>query len=157
MKTLFTKLEKLLEKIGGGLRSPLLLALRLYWGFSFFQTGHGKFVNFDRTVKFFTSLHLPAPTLNVCMAAGTEMVGGILLLAGLFSRFITVPLMFCMAVAYATAEKEALHAIFSDPDKFVSADPFLFLLTAVIVFSFGPGFFSLDRIFFGKEAAGSVR
>ena len=157
MITVLKKGESCLETVGSWLKSKLLLALRLYWGYSFFQTGMGKFHNFDRTVKFFTSLHLPLPVLNVYLAAGTETIGGILLFVGLFSRWISLPLMFCMGVAYATAEREALHAIFSDPDKFVSADPFLFLLTAVIVFTFGPGFFSLDRLFFGKAAAGSVK
>jgi putative oxidoreductase len=157
MITLLKKVEGGLEWIGSNLKSVLLLALRLYWGYSFFQTGMGKFHNFDRTVKFFTSLHIPLPTLNVYMAAGTEMIGGILLFVGLFSRWISIPLMFCMGVAYATAERDALHALFSDPDKFVSADPFLFLLTPVIVFTFGAGFFSLDRLFFGKNAAGSVK
>jgi len=49
-----------------------------------------------------------------------------------------------MLVAYFTADREALSSIFSDPDKFLGADPFLFLLTAIIVLAFGPGVFSLD-------------
>jgi hypothetical protein len=36
--------------------------------------------------------------------------------------------------------------IFSDPDKFVKADPFPFLLTALIVLVFGPGLFSIDAL-----------
>jgi hypothetical protein len=34
----------------------------------------------------------------------------------------------------------------SDPDKFVKADPFPFLLTALIVFVYGPGRFSVDAL-----------
>ncbi len=49
-----------------------------------------------------------------------------------------------MIIAYATAEADAVKQIFSDPDKFVSATPFLFLLACVIVLVFGPGVFSLD-------------
>jgi putative oxidoreductase len=36
--------------------------------------------------------------------------------------------------------------MFSDPDKFVQAAPFPFLLTALIVLAFGPGLFSVDAL-----------
>jgi putative oxidoreductase len=80
------------------------------------------------------------------MDGSTECLGGLLLLLGLYSRFASVALIGVMCVAYATAESEALHAIFSDPDKFVSADPFLFLYASVLVFAFGPGKFSIDAL-----------
>ena len=64
-----------------------------------------------------------------------------------------MPLIFTIIVAYATADREALMAITSDPDKFVSAAPFLFLLASVIVLAFGPGKFSLDAWFFRKTDA----
>jgi hypothetical protein len=51
-----------------------------------------------------------------------------------------------MSVAYLTADFEAVSNIFSDPDKFVKADPFPFLLTALIVLVFGPGRFSVDAL-----------
>ena len=51
-----------------------------------------------------------------------------------------------MIVAYATTEQDALKALFSDPDKFVTATPFEFLFAAVIVLVFGPGKFSLDYL-----------
>jgi hypothetical protein len=40
----------------------------------------------------------------------------------------------------------AVSGMFSDPDKFVKADPFPFLLTALIVFVFGSGRFSVDAL-----------
>lgn len=40
--------------------------------------------------------------------------------------------------------------IFSNPDKFLAADEFLFLLVVVLVFVFGPGKLSLDRLFARK-------
>ena len=131
-------------KIISCLQSPLLLAMRLYWGWQFFQTGKGKLMNLDRTTGFFESLHIPMPHLNAVVAGSTECFGGLLLLLGLGSRVLTIPLIFTMCIAYATAETEALHSIFSDPDKFVSAAPFEFMLTAIIVLVFGPGKFSLD-------------
>ena len=128
------------------LQSPFLLIIRLYWGWQFFGTGKGKLMNLDKTAAFFTSLNIPAPKLNAIMAGSTECIGGLLLLLGLGSRIATVPLIFTMAIAYLTAESDAAHAIFSNPDKFVTATPFLFLLTCVIVLIFGPGCFSLDAV-----------
>jgi putative oxidoreductase len=127
-------------------QSPFLFIIRLYWGWQFFLTGRGKLMNLDNTAKFFASLNIPAPKLNAIMAGSTECVGGLLLLIGLGSRIVTVPLIFTMIIAYLTADSEAAHAIFSNPDKFVTAAPFLFLLTCVIVLIFGPGCLSLDAI-----------
>ncbi len=39
------------------------------------------------------------PQLNVYLAGGTECIGGILLLLGLGSRFISIPLIFTMIIA----------------------------------------------------------
>jgi len=49
-------------------------------------------------------------------------------------------------MAYSTADKEALHSIFSDPDKFTAAAPYVFLIASLLVFLFGPGIFSLDAL-----------
>lgn len=129
-----------------GLQSVFLLIIRLHWGWQFFQTGMGKLENITKITGFFQSLGIPFPTLNAYLAGSTECFGGLCLLLGLGSRLITIPLIFTMIVAYATAEREALFSIFSDPDKFTGADPFLFMLAAIIVFLFGPGFFSVDRL-----------
>jgi putative oxidoreductase len=126
------------------LQSPLLLAMRLYWGWQFFQIGKGKLTNLDVPTKFFESLHIPHPHLNAIMAGCTECFGGLFLLLGLGSRVLTIPLIFTMCVAYLTADSDKVKNIFSDPDSFVSAAEFQFMLTAIIVLIFGPGKFSLD-------------
>ena len=150
------KLRPLLDtfdRLASYLQSPLLLVIRLYWGFSFARTGWGKLMHLDKTAEFFASLNLPMPKLNAIAAGSVECFGGALLLLGLFARPVAVPLIFTMVVAYVTADNEALHAIFSDTDKFVSAAPFLFLLAALIVLVFGPGKVSLDALLFKKPAA----
>lgn len=140
----WTQLDALLAAIGATLQPVLLLLIRLWWGWSFFLTGKGKLLNLEKTTAFFTELGLPWPQLNAIAAGSVECFGGLLLLAGLFARPVSVPLAFTMLVAYATADREALQAIFSDPDKFTSAAPFLFLFAALIVLAFGPGRFSVD-------------
>jgi putative oxidoreductase len=139
-------LESASASVGQFLQAPLLLVIRLYWGWSFAQTGWGKLMNLERTTKFFASLDLPAPKLNAIAAGSTELIGGVLLALGLFTRFASPALMVVMIVAYITADREALIAIFSDGDKFTSAAPFLFLFAALIVFAFGPGKLSLDAL-----------
>ena len=46
------------------LRSPLLLVVRLYWGFQMMQTGWGKLHNLAKVTAFFTSLGIPLPAVN---------------------------------------------------------------------------------------------
>ncbi|HEX3716674.1 MAG TPA: DoxX family protein [Verrucomicrobiae bacterium] len=142
--SLFARFYGLLVRAAKLLQSPVLLALRLYWGWQFFVTGRGHLENLGKTTDFFQSLHIPLPRFNACLAGGTECVGGLLLLVGLGSRLISIPLIFTMIIAYVTAESDSLKQIFSDPDKFVSATPFLFMLACVIILAFGPGVFSLD-------------
>ena len=144
--------DSLLASLGRVLQSPLLLVIRLFWGWQFFQTGKGKLMNLEKTTAFFTSLDLPAPKLNAIAAGSVECFGGLLLMAGLLTRFVSPALIFTMAVAYLTADSEAVRAIFSDPDKFTGATPFLFLAASVIVFVFGPGKISADTVLFKKSA-----
>jgi putative oxidoreductase len=70
----------------------------------------------------------------------------LLLIIGLASRPLSLLIVISMTVAYLAADFQAVSSIFSDPDKFVKADPFPFLLTALIVLVFGPGLFSIDAL-----------
>lgn len=124
----------------------LLLIVRLYWGYQFFLAGRGKLLNIERTAGFFESLNIPLPLANAYLAGATECFGGLLLLLGCASRVTTIPLIFTMLVAYATAHAQELRSLFSHPDAFVTAPPFLFLLAATLVLVFGPGRFSIDGL-----------
>ena len=128
------------------LQSPLLFLVRLYWGWQFFQTGKGKLMNLSKVTQFFESLGIPFPHAQATLDGATELFGGLLLLVGLASRLISIPLMILLTVAYLTADIDRVRVIFSDPDKFVTADEFLFLFAVVIVFIFGPGALSLDAL-----------
>ncbi len=149
----FRSLLARFDAVASGLQSPLLLIIRLYWGLSFAQTGWGKLMHLDKTAGFFASIDIPLPKLNAIAAGSTEFFGGLLLALGLFARPVAGPLVLTMIVAYATADREAVQAIFSEPDKFVTAAPFLFLLASLIVLVFGPGRFSFDALLFHKNNA----
>lgn len=145
------KVHHLLVKIGTILQTPALLLIRGYWGWQFILTGHGKWTTIDKVARFFASLNIPAPKLNAMLVASTEVVGGALLILGLCSRFASAALIVLLSVAFYTADHEAVHAIFTNPDKFFAADPFLFLYASVIIFCFGPGWLALDTWLFRKK------
>jgi putative oxidoreductase len=126
------------------LQSVMLLVVRLYWGLQFAQTGWGKLHNLAKITAFFASLNIPFPGLSAPLVSALEFVGGILLMLGLFSRPIAFLLACNMFVAYWTADREALSAIFSDPGKFYAADPYTFLFASLMVLIFGAGFFAID-------------
>ena len=149
------RLHALFVTAASKLQSPLLLALRLFIGWQFFITGKGKLENLAKITEFFRDLGIPWPGFNAVLAGSTECFGGLLLLVGLASRLVSVPLAFTMCVAYLTADRDALFAIFSDPDKFLGSTPLPYLATALIVLAFGPGVFSLDWLLAKKFSAKS--
>lgn len=128
------------------LQSPMLLAVRLYWGFQFAQTGWGKLHNLSKITGFFASLNIPFPGLSAPAVSLLEFLGGILLMIGLFSRPIAFLLTCNMFVAYWTADREALTSVFSDPGKFYVADPYTFLFASVMVLIFGSGLLAVDSV-----------
>ena len=149
MKTLLTRLHRLHDQFFGYvayLKSPFLLFVRLYWGLQLARNGWGKLHHLADVTDFFTSLHLPAPAATAVFISCLEFFGGILLALGLFSRIIALMMTVNLIVAYITPDTEALRAIFSDPDKFMAAAPFTFLIASLIVLIFGPGLFCLDEL-----------
>ena len=137
---------ELLVTAANFLQSPLLLALRVYFFWQLFDTGKGKLSNIGKVSEWFASLGIPLPTLNAYFIDSLECFGSSLLIIGLASRPLSLLIVISMTVAYLVADFEAVSNIFSDPDKFVKADPFPFLLTALIVLVFGPGLFSIDAL-----------
>ena len=131
----------------------LLFLLRLYFGYGFFKAGLGKLQNLETTADYFAGLDIPLPTLNAYLAGATECIGGLLLLLGVASRVVTIPLIFTMLVAYLTQHIDELRPLWTlkddgsyNPATFFKAAPFPYLLTALIVLLFGPGAFSIDGL-----------
>ena len=141
-RTLHRRLVNLLNY----LQSPFLLFVRVYWGWQFWQSGWGKLQDISKPIGFFTDLGIPFPVFNAWFVALLEAGGGILLILGLASRLISIPLVIDMVVAYITADREALKSIFTEPDKFYAAAPYTFLFASLLILIFGPGAFSLDYL-----------
>jgi putative oxidoreductase len=151
IRKIFDKYNAVFERVQTVAQDVFLLGVRISWGYGFFLAGKGKFENFERTTVFFNSLGIPFPELNVILAASTELLGGLLLLIGLGSRFVPIPLIFTMVVAYPTAHKNELLSLWSEKSTFTEAEPFLYLLAALIVLCFGAGRVSVDFLLFKKK------
>jgi putative oxidoreductase len=126
------------------LQSPFLLVVRLYWGWQLAQSGWGKLHHLSNVTEYFGTLGLPMPTQMAVIIACLEFFGGIFLAVGLASRITGLVLTVNLIMAYVIGDREALLSFFSDPDKFMAAAPFIFLLVSLIVLIFGPGKVSLD-------------
>lgn len=86
------------------------LALRLFLAPVFWMAGLSKLHSFDSTVEWFGNsdwgLGLPLPWLMAFLATATELVGALLLILGLFTRAIALPLIITMLVAITSVHWE---------------------------------------------------
>jgi len=122
VSTYINTYQLFLEKLKTFDGLPALL-LRLYLAPIFIMAGYGKMQFTDPQVtglaNFFTSpdivawfgnaqwgLGLPFPTLLANMATWVEFFGGWLLLIGLFTRLLSIPLMFTMVIAATTVHAD---------------------------------------------------
>jgi putative oxidoreductase len=120
---------------------PPLLA-RITVGWVFLQAGFGKIGNLGNVTGFFASLGIPAPAFNAALVAWVECLGGLLLILGLGTRLVSIPLSIIMIVALCTAQAEnitGLGALFGISD-------YLYLLLLVWLLIAGPGRVALDTL-----------
>jgi putative oxidoreductase len=110
------------------LQSPLLLAIRLYWGWQFAQDGWGKLTHLQRVTDFFNSLNLPMPGQTALLVSLVEFVGGILFAAGVASRLVSLVLFVNMTVAYLSVPDDRVNFshILSNPGDFYGATPYTY-------------------------------
>ncbi len=113
---------------------PALL-MRLYLAPVMLQAGWNKFNSFQDTVAWFGDpdwgLGLPFPSLMALLAISAELVGGVLLLVGLFTRLVTVPLMVTMLVAIFSVHWPNGWLAIADPSSWL-ADGTIILNQAVV-------------------------
>ena len=150
------KLYGLLVRVASSLQPVLLLCVRVYFGLwpaGIAVNGWGKLHNLGRVTQFFASLGLPAPGATATFVSTFELIAGILLAAGLFSRVAALGLAIDMLTAYITSDRDSLSNFFSDPGKFYNADPFIYLAVGLLIFVFGPGKLALDYLIEKKYLA----
>ncbi len=123
---------------------------RLSIGWVFVLSGWGKLHNLPKVIEYFGSLGIPAPHIQAPFVAGIEFAGGLLVLAGLFTRVVSVPLAMTMVVALLTAKRGEIS---SASDLFGTVE-FLYLLVLGFLAAFGAGALSLDGILVWRFAPG---
>src|SRR5215467_10702892 len=139
-----------------GPKSTLLL--RVMAGGVFFWEGLLKFVYTNQGVGRFTKLGIPFPHFTATFIGGLEIVGGLLLLAGLTTRLIAIPFVAEMIVAILST-KISLY-LGTSPLPLPPAPPqlgfwavlheirseYAQMLTALFLMVNGPGKWSLDAV-----------
>ena len=119
---------------------PLLV--RLVVGWVFLWSGWQKLHILPRMIENFRSWGIPAPEILTPFVSGVEFVGGLLLLLGLLTRFVSVPMMIVMLVAIVSAkwgDVDSLETLLGF-EEMAYFGAFMWLAIA------GPGAASVDRL-----------
>ncbi len=125
---------------------PLLFRIVLSYGF--FEPATRKLGNIDAIAQWFASMNYPLPTLNAYLAGITEFSGSVLLLLGLGTRLMTIPLMFVMLVAIVTVHLGNGFAAGNNGFEI----PLYYLLMLFSLLVNGAGKFSIDHYLSKKKA-----
>jgi putative oxidoreductase len=118
------------------------LLVRLFVGYFFFETGWAKAQNLDAMTERFVGWGIPLPRLSVVLSVYTELIGGALLVLGLGTRLVTIPLLINMLVAIFTVNIRNVSGL----DEFVELDTPLYALFFLWLLVSGPGRVSLDHL-----------
>src|SRR5215470_11769228 len=84
------------------------ILVRMMAGGVFLWEGILKFVYTNQGIGRFTKIGIPFPEFSAQFVGTFEIVGGLLLILGLFTRFVSIPFIFQMIVAVLTT-KVALY------------------------------------------------
>ncbi|MBL8955005.1 MAG: DoxX family protein [Myxococcaceae bacterium] len=139
---MLTTLRARLVASRDSLEAAALFLVRLSAGIVFAMSGWGKLHNLPAIIDFFTELGIPYPSLQAPFVSGLELVGGLLLIAGLFARLISLPLIGTMVVAMVTAKASEVEA-WHDVLGFIE---WHYLAFFAVVALMGPGKLSLDHL-----------
>jgi len=128
-------------------QSIVLLLVRLMLAYGFYEPAMSKWNNIDSVAGWFESMGMPFPTVNAYLAATTEILGVGLLVLGLFTRLISLPLIIIMIVAIFTVHLDNGFSAATNGFEI----PLYYMLFLMVFVTHGAGKFSLDNIFFQNE------
>lgn len=116
------------------------LVVRLVFGYFWLETGIAKVHNLDGFTQRFMGWGIPYPAFSAGLSAWTELVGGLLIMLGLFTRLVCIPMLINMAVAVTLVVSANLMSL----DDYVEADEIVYSLIFFWLLISGPGKASLD-------------
>ena len=133
------KYQNLVSKLTS-LESLPLLFMRLILAVGFFGPAKMKLSNIADIITWFESMNMPLPALNAYLATTTESAGVILLVLGLGTRIIAIPLIITMIVAIITVHLG--HGFEAGNNGFEIPLYYIIMLFTLIVY--GSGKYSAD-------------
>ena len=142
MKCQLTSLCKFVSKTTEGLKDISLLFIRLILAYGFYQPAMMKWNDIHAIGDWFKSMNYPFPYFNAYMAGITEVAGFVLLLLGLGTRLISIPLMVTMIVAILTVHIG--NGFSAGANGFEIPLYYLIMLFTLVVY--GPGRISIDGL-----------
>ncbi len=119
---------------------PLLV--RLVFGYFWAETGWAKLHNLELFTGRFMEWGIPFPAFSAALCAGTEFIGGVLILFGLATRLTMIPMIINMLVALVVVVLPGISTL----DEFVELDEVLYVAVFVWLLTAGPGRASLDHL-----------
>jgi putative oxidoreductase len=135
------KIKKITQQFDA-LQDLSLLFLRLLLSYGFYIPAVNKWKNMEAIAQWFESLDYPLPLVNAYLAGTTEAAGVVLLLLGLGTRLISIPLMFTMLVAIFTVHIGNGFAAGNNGFEI----PLYYFLMLFVLMAFGSGKYSIDYI-----------
>ncbi|SER90053.1 DoxX family protein [Rhizobium sp. NFR03] len=120
--------------------SAIVLVGRILLSIIFIVSGFGKISNLSGTAGYFAGQGLPVPMVTATIVSLVELVGGIFILVGFFTRPTAYVLAaFCIATAFIAHFNFAeMNQMINFQKNFAMAGGFLVLA------AFGPGALSVD-------------
>lgn len=121
-----------------------ILIVRIFTGIMILPHGQELFDanSMKETLGFLNEIKFPLATPLGYLAKICEFFGGILIMLGLFTRIMTIPLIITMGV---------IIKIMGGGNIFNDTSATLFLLLFLSIFFTGPGKWSLDYLFFDRK------
>lgn len=119
-----------------------ILFLRLIFGGMLMYIGYLKLSSYQQTLGMFTDPLGIGKELSLVLVIFAELFCGFFIAIGLLTRLTVIPVFILMTIVFFIVHKE---------DAFVMKQlPFVYWLICVVIFIFGSGRFSVDKLLFKR-------
>ena len=117
-----------------------ILILRLIFGGMFMYVGYFKLSTYDQTLGMFADPLGIGMELSLILVIFAELICGFFVAIGLLTRLSVLPIFILMTVVFFIVHQN---------DAFIMKQlPFVYWLLCFVIFIFGSGRYSVDRIIF---------
>ena len=142
MKCKLTGLCKKVSQLTEVIKDIPLLIIRLVLAYGFYEPAMMKWKDINAIGDWFKSMDYPLPYFNAYMAGITEVAGFVLLLLGLGTRLISVPLIVVMIVAIFSVHFTNGFSAGSNGYEI----PLYYMIMLFTLFVYGSGKISVDHL-----------